>query len=217
MRMLRPVLLLAGLALVAAGPAAAIDLVPHSLFPSPMVTFTLLEVATGVPAAGDNTGCPIDVVPCVGASDLTFVLEASNASAGTIDSIAFTNLLQPAPANMTGVGRIPGTSEPDGLADVEALWGGLLPGDPRVLFPDGLAPGQTSNRFFLSFEAGTGPGTLLPTLVDGTYSELGLFEIVPEPPLAAIGVLAGLALLPRRSGSACAQAGARARVAARRS
>lgn len=197
MRILRFILLLAGPVITAPGPALAVDLVPHSLFPPPTFLLTLVDVAMGVPVAGENTGCPIDVIPCVQDSDLTLVLEASNGGAATVDAITFASFLRPAPPNLTGLGRVPAASEPDGLADVQALWGGFLSGDPRVLFPNGLAPGQTSNRFFLSFAAGTGPGTLLPVFPTGTGVAGGFFEIVPEPPLAVFGALALLALRSR--------------------
>lgn len=183
--------LLLGLASLLASPAAAVTIEPSPLVLTESgLVLSLEDVTTGVPEGGENTGCPADVVGCVGASSVSLVLQAINTGDAPIDTVFFAQDPASVPAGLDGLGSIPGANEPDDLVDADALWGSFpSAGTPRVEFPSGLERGESSNLFFLSVSPGSIPGIDFPVYTGSFPEDSQLLHVVPEP--GAFALLAG--------------------------
>lgn len=186
----------------AGAPASALTMTPNPLaFTAPPVTGTLELVSqnSGVPTGGTVQ------YGSVAAGDLTFVFEIfidSHTAAGdpfyAIESSG----------TISGAGVIPGSdADLEVAADPSPYAGVALVFDPNAVgISPGLVPGQTYDRFFVSFSALAVGDTLdvlpcAPDIVGGGFGcPLSIAEasIVPEPSTALLVVIAGLAALALR-------------------
>lgn len=168
-------------ALALAAPASALTMTPNPAnFADDLFSFdggvTLEEVVSGTPAGG------VVQDGSVGAGDTTLVFTLSITD-GSLDNL--TIFTDPGSDIASGAGTVPGAGVDVTLGEIDPV---------NYEFGSGVAAGETSDRFFVSYPS-LPLGTELSFELALGLGVLSTAEVVPEPASAALlGLgLAGLA------------------------